>query len=29
MIWFVWYGLIMHSCDLYHEITRLQQEEIQ
>ena len=25
----VWYGLIMHFCDSNHEITRMQQEEIQ
>jgi len=24
-----WYGLIMHFCDSNHEITRMQQEEIQ
>jgi len=26
---FIWYGLIMHFCDANHEITRMQQEEIQ
>jgi len=25
----VWYGLFMHSCDSNHEITRMQQGEIQ
>jgi len=24
-----WYGLIIHFCDSNHEITRMQQEEIQ
>jgi len=25
----VWYGVFMHFCDSNHEITRMQQEEIQ
>jgi len=24
-----WYGLFMHFCDLNHEVTRMQQREIQ